>query len=193
MNTNINTNNINNIYDSNDSSSDDSSDYDEKILTSNVGLLYQHDYNENEKFFDDTKRIDYENLRNKYFTPELIKRKFTINDTNFNNEISLKNTIKLPTDNIIGFKLYKSYIKKSSGSDSHVDIIIDQIPEIVCSKNESGQNIIDRIPLSNADYYFYEDIKYDEIYFNPISIDKFNLNLSGFEGYLSFEITYLNI
>lgn len=189
-------NNQNDIIDEiDDSSSDDSSDYDERLLTSNVGLLYEPKFNDNEKLLDDTKRIDYENLRNKYFTPELIKRKFTINHSNFNNPISLKNDIKLPTDNIIGFKLYKSYIKKTdnTNTDYYVDIIIDQIPEIVCSKNDTGQNIIDRIPLSGGDYYFYEDIKYDEIYFNPISIDKFNLNLSDFEGYLSFEITYLNI
>tara|TARA_B110000971_G_C19788442_1_gene398612 strand:+ start:19 stop:591 length:573 start_codon:yes stop_codon:yes gene_type:complete len=189
-------NNPNDVIDESDgSSSDDSSDYDERLLTANVGLLYESKFNENEKLFDDTKRIDYEEFRNKYFTPELTKRKFTINHLFFNTEISLKNTIKLPNDNIIGFKLYKSYIKKTANTDNtdYIDIIIDQIPEIVCSKNEHGQNIIDRIPLSGTDYYFYEDIKYDEIYFNPISIDKFKLNLSGYQGYLSFEITYLNI
>lgn len=192
-------NNPNNvIYENDDSSSDDSSDYDERLLTANVGLLYEQKFNENEKLFDDTKRIDYEDFRNKYFTPETTVRKFTVSITSgasANRTFSLKTNIKLPTDNIISFKLYKSYLKKS-GSSNFVDLIIEEIPEIICIKDGDGKNIIDRIALidTGSEYCFYEDLKYDENFCNPFTIDKFTLQgLDGFDGYLVFGITYLNI
>lgn len=180
-----------------ETSSEESSDEGEELLSSNVGVLYQNQFNENEKLMNDSKRVDYENIRNRYFTPEITKRRFTVDPstlTSSSGKISILDDLKLPTKNIIGFKMYKSNLKnKDPGTAKHVDLIIDEIPEIACMKNETGINIISRIPLilDTSSYYLYEDFV-DDQYFHPISLNNLTLSIDN-EGFISFEITYLNI
>jgi len=177
-----------------ETSSEESSDEGEELMSSNVGVLYQNHYNENEKLMNDSKREDYENIRNRYFTPEITKRRFTVDPNSLTGgKISLLDDLKLPTKNIIGFKMYKSNLKNKDVSTKHVDLIIDEIPEIACMKNESGQNIISRIPLilDTSSYYLYEDFV-DDLYFHPISLNNLTIKIDN-EGFISFEITYLNI
>jgi hypothetical protein len=180
-----------------ESSSEESSGEGEELLSSNVGVLYGNQFNENEKLMNDSKRVDYENIRNRYFTPEITKRRFTVDPSTLTNplgKISILDDLKLPTKNIIGFKMYKSNLKnKDPPTAKHVDLIIDEIPEIACMKNETGINIISRIPLilDTSSYYLYEDFV-DDVYFHPISLNNLTLSIDN-EGFISFEITYLNI
>jgi len=179
-----------------ESSSEESSGEGEELLSSNIGVLYGNQFNENEKLMNDSKRVDYENIRNRYFTPEITKRRFTVDPSTLTNplgKISILDDLKLPTKNIIGFKMYKSYLKNTDASIKHVDLIIDEIPEIACMKNETGINIISRIPLilDIVTYYLCEDFT-DDRFFHPISLNNLTLSIRN-EGFISFEITYLNI
>lgn len=177
-----------------ESSSEESSGEGEELLSSNVGVLYGNQFNENEKLMNDSKRVDYENIRNRYFTPEITKRRFTIDPSTLTGgKISILDDLKLPTKNMIGFKMYKSYLKNKDASIKHVDLIIDEIPEIACMKNETGINIISRIPLilDTVTYYLCEDFT-DDRFFHPISLNNLTLSIDN-EGFISFEITYLNI
>lgn len=180
----------NEIY---ESSSEESSS-DEELLTSNIGVRYDVNYNENEKLINDRPKSEYESIRNKYFTPEVTKRRFTYNKlTVANVTINLSQEFGLETKNIIGFKLIKSGIINTASNGSHADLIIPEIPDIACMKNNTGESIIDRIPLyqNENSYYHYDDYKND-IYFTPISLNTLTLEFDK-KGYLTFEITYLNL
>ena len=57
-------------HESTDSDSDDS----QENLTNNLSVLYKHSPLQGVKLLDDTNALHYNSLRDKYFTPELIKK-----------------------------------------------------------------------------------------------------------------------
>jgi len=180
----------------------DSSDSSEEgnLLTNNIGVLYNGGNVKDERFMNQEKVDDYQNHRNKIFTPEIIKKVITVfkNDTNLTKEVSLLTDFNIQTDNIIGFKILRSSFATDTTALSHFDLSIPEIPQIACDINESGKNIIARIPLSQLDtntYLNYHFLEYSTInrYFYPVKLDKLTLTLTeDLKGYFIFEITYLN-
>jgi len=140
----------------------------------------------------------YAEKRNRLFTPEITKRIFTVkldvstNPTTF----SLKDHIKLPTNNIIGFKMMKS-VFLSTGNILNIDLSVPEIPEIACDKNDIGDNIIARIPLSKGttNYYTHQYLELSLIdrYFFPINLDTLTFTLSDpLTGFVVIELSYFN-
>ena len=82
-------------------SDSDASDSSGELLSSNVGVQYKAiKVTSDQRFEDYTKALDYETMRNKYFTPEITKHSLSI-------EISGTKTITdltvfgIPLDNVI--------------------------------------------------------------------------------------------
>ena len=179
---------------------DDSSSEDEHshLLSNNVGVLYNQ-FITNETFMNMENQQHYQKNRNKLFTPEIIKRYFTISFpiTSEKLPITLKKSFKLPTKNIIGFKMIKSNFEGNGGTNMYIDLSIPEIPEIACDKDEEGRNIFARIPLRKVttDYYTHQFLELSLInrYFYPINLDRLTFNLSPLlEGFVVIEISYLN-
>ena len=111
-------------HESTDSDSDDS----HENLTNNLGVLYKYSAIQDVKLFDNTNASHHNALRDKYFTPELIKKRILIDthkithttdhDTS-NYTISFKNNDNHTNGgfsiyhNVIGFKLRKAIIHNS--------------------------------------------------------------------------------
>jgi hypothetical protein len=185
--------------DSEDESNSSDSSEEGNLLTNNIGVLYNGGNVKDERFMNQEKVGDYQDHRNKIFTPEITKKIITVfkDDTNLTKEISLKNDLNIQTDNIIGFKIVRSSCKSDLTSLSHFDLSIPEIPAIACDINESGQNIISRIPLDHDTNIFlnYPFLEYTTInrYFYPQKLDKLTLTLTqDLKGYFVFEISYLN-
>jgi hypothetical protein len=184
--------------DSSDESDDSDSSHEGNLLSNNLGVLNDKFETKNVRFMNMEKVEDYQQNRNKLFTPKIYKKYFTVSlsSTTDNQPFSLKDTIKLPTDNIIGFKMVKSNFVGNS-SDHFVDLTIPEIPEIACDKNESGQTIFSRIPLrkTNDDFYTHQYLELSLIdrYFYPTSFDILTFKLStALSGFVVIEVTYLN-
>ena len=117
------------------SSSDDENnkEFNSELLTNNRGVLYEsHHYTD--KLLNDKSTIDYDNLRNKYFTPELIKRRILIDSKNIEHHTERSTsqyTVYLDGDsnetnvtnvtsgfskyrNVIGFKLIQSILPNTT-------------------------------------------------------------------------------
>jgi len=182
-----------------ESNSSDSSE-EGNLLTNNIGILYNGGNIKDERFMNQEKVEDYQIHRNKIFTPEIKKKIITVfkNDTNLTKEVSLSEDFHIQNDNIIGFKIVRASFATDSIALSHFDLSIPEIPIIACDVNESGESIISRIPLSQADtntYLNYPFLEYNTLnrYFYPIKLDKLTLTLTeDLKGYFVFEITYLN-
>tara|TARA_Y100001958_G_C21118593_1_gene463383 strand:- start:205 stop:825 length:621 start_codon:yes stop_codon:yes gene_type:complete len=180
---------------------DDSSSEDEHshLLSNNVGVLYNQ-FITNETFMNMENQQHYQKNRNKLFTPEIIKRYFTIHLTTSTITRELKKHFKLPTKNIIGFKMIKSNFEGNGGTNMYIDLSIPEIPEIACDKDEEGRNIFARIPLRKADDFYthqYLELSLINRYFYPINLDRLTFNLSpnlspSLEGFVVIEISYLN-
>ena len=119
------------ISDSSSEEYDDSSDdniYDHQ-LSNNIST-YFNNFNNQNNFINFENSKDYENLRNKYFTPELVKIRLLIDSKNINhsenhstsnyniylkgaNIDNNKNSGYSNLNNIIGFKLIKAIIHNS--------------------------------------------------------------------------------
>ena len=185
--------------DSDDESNSSDSSGEGNLLTNNIGVLYNGGNVKDERFMNQEKVGDYQDHRNKIFTPEITKKIITVfkDDTNLTKEISLKNDLNIQTDNIIGFKIVRSSFATDSTTLSHFDLSIPEIPAIACDINESGQNIISRIPLAQDTNIFlnYPFLEYTTInrYFYPQKLDKLTLTLTqDLKGFFVFEISYLN-
>jgi len=186
--------------DSEDESNSSDSSEEGNLLTNNIGVLYNGGNVKDERFMNQEKVGDYQDHRNKIFTPEITKKIITVfkDDTNLTKEISLKNDFNIQIDNIIGFKIVRSSFATDSTALSHFDLSIPEIPTIACDINESGQSIISRIPLAQSDtntFLNYPFLEYMTInrYFYPQKLDKLTLTLTqDLKGYFVFEISYLN-
>ena len=183
--------------DTSDSSEDNNSSDDEysQLLSNNIGVLYNK-YQKNEKFMNMESSKEYEQHRNQLFTPQILKKYFTVKLNASSTSFSLKDTIKLPTDNIIGFKMIKSNFV-GDNTNHFTDLSIPEIPEIACDKNEAGDNIVARIPLRKltSDFYTHQYLELSLInrYFYPISLDNLTFQLSVVvSGFIVIEISYLN-
>mgnify|MGYP001452423849 CR=1 FL=1 len=189
-------------YDDSSSGSDEnesiSDDEHSQLLSSNIGVLHDKFETKNVKFMNMESAEQYQIKRNQLFTPEIQKRYFTVSlSSNTDDQpFSLKDTIKLPTDNIIGLKMIKSNFV-GNGSAHFTDLSIPEIPEIACDKNETGETIFSRIPLRKTtdDCYTHQYLELSLIdrYFYPASFDILTFKLStAVSGFVVIEISYLN-
>jgi len=110
--------------DSESSEYEDSSE--EEILSSNIGIQYKKQDLKNVKLMDEGKAEDYEEIRNKYFTPELRKVNILIDSKNIVHEANTHNTSDYTVyfdnadknstggfeqyRNVIGFRLVKAIV-----------------------------------------------------------------------------------
>ena len=177
---------------------DDSSSGDEHshLLSNNVGVHYNKFNGANTMFINMEDPKVYAEKRNRLFTPEITKSIFTVKLNSSSTTFSLKDDIKLPTDNIIGFKIMKS-VFLSTGDILNIDLSVPEIPSIACDKNDDGENIIARIPLSKGttNYYSHQYLELSLIdrYFFPINLDKLTFNLStSLPGFIVIELSYFN-
>jgi len=177
-----------------DSSSDDEHSH---LLSNNIGVLYNQ-FITNETFMNMENQQQYLKNRNKLFTPEIIKKYFTIDLTLSTTVKLLNDNFHLPTKNIIGFKIIKSSFL-GDGTNLYTDLSIPEIPEIACDKDESGNNIFARIPLRKviSDFYTHQFLELSLVnrYFYPINLDKLTFVLSkstSINGFVVIEISYLN-
>ena len=187
-----------------DASSDSSSDLDDSssgdehshLLSNNIGVHYNKFNGTNTTFMNMEDPKEYAEKRNRLFTPEITKRIFTVKLNASSTTFSLKEDIKVPTDNIIGFKILKS-VFLSTGDILNVDLSVPEIPEIACDKNDVGDNIVARIPLSKGttNYYTHQFLELSLIdrYFFPINLDKLTFNLTtSLAGFIVIELSYFN-
>ena len=184
--------------DSSENDIDESSSDDEHshLLSNNIGVLYNKFNTKDTKFLNMESAEEYQLKRNELFTPPIMKRIFTVKLNALSTTFSLQDDIKLPTTNIIGFKIMKSNFI-GDGTNHNIDLSIPEIPEIACDKNDTGENIIARIPLRKVtnDFYTHQYLELSLInrYFLPTNLDKLTFNLSiSLAGFVVIEVTYLN-
>tara|TARA_B100000575_G_C23119124_1_gene647391 strand:- start:1391 stop:1993 length:603 start_codon:yes stop_codon:yes gene_type:complete len=180
---------------SEESDSSDSSN-EGNLLSNNLGVLNQKFEIKDERFLNQEKVEDYQKIRNQLFTPEIRKRYFTVKLNASSTSFSLKNTIKLPTNNIIGLKMIKSNFV-GDGTNHYTDLSIPEIPDIACDRNDTGQKIFSRIPLRKltSDFYTHQYLELSLIdrYFYPMSLDNLTFQLQPVvSGFVVIEVAYLN-
>jgi hypothetical protein len=178
-----------------DSSSDD--DEHSHLLSNNIGVHYNKFNGTNTAFMNMEDPKVYAEKRNRLFTPEITKRIFTVKLNASSTIFSLKEDIKLPTDNIIGFKILKSSFTQDANLSLLSDLSVPEIPEIACDKNDEGANIIARIPLSSTASvrytHQYLELSLIDRYFFPINLDILTFNLSvNLPGFIVIELSYFN-
>jgi len=178
---------------------DDSSSNDEHshLLSNNIGVHYNKFNGTNTTFMNMEDPKVYAEKRNRLFTPEITKRIFTVKLNASSTIFSLKEDIKVPTDNIIGFKIMKSSFTQDANLFLLLDLSVPEIPEIACDKNDVGENIIARIPLSSTDSvrytHQYLELSLIDRYFFPLNLDKLTFNLSSsLPGFIVIELSYFN-
>jgi len=182
---------------SSDSDSDSSSDEENShLLTSNIGVLYKSTAYR-ESFIGSKSTQDYETKRNKYFTPEITKRIITVDLTSFSTSLGIESSFGLSPKNIIGLKMLKSSFVGDGGTTKNINLVIPEIPDIMCEKIIGGAAVFARIPVrkENDIQYTHQFLELAMIdrYFYPITIDSLTFNLSvNLAGYVTIEISYLN-
>lgn len=195
---------------SEDSEHDSDSEYhsseedDIGLLSSNIGVLYNNKVDPSERLLDFTKSQEYQESRNKYFTPEITKHICLATDTTIGS-IDLT-TFGFSIDRVIGFKIVKAIGITGSINDGDAaaaqiygqiltsyDIIIDEIPYIACIKNKDNKHIVDSIAYQSSTHIYYENKNmFNNIYFTPIKLPKLTITTTNFTlKHLTFEITTL--
>lgn len=182
--------------DSSDESDDSDSSNEGNLLSNNLGVLNNKFETKNVRFMNMEKVEDYQKNRNKLFTPETYVRIITV-DNNFTDTFSLKEDLNCKNNDIIGFKILKSNVFHTEITKHYSDLVINEIPDIGCDKNESGNSIITRIPLfldTTYHYHSFLELSLINRYFYPRKIDKLTLSFlnENLKGSFTFEITYLN-
>jgi len=187
--------------DASDSSSEedlDSSDSDDEhsqLLSNNIGVIFNK-FQTDAQFMNMEDPKEYLIKRNKLFTPEISKKIFTVSLNALSTSFTLEDDIKLPTKNIIGFKILKSNFV-GNGTDHNTDLSIPEIPPIACDKSDTGENLIARIPLRKvtSDFYTHQFLELSLIdrYFFPQALNTLTFNLSvNVQGFVVIELSYLN-
>ena len=188
------------VSDSSDEELSDSSSNDEHshLLSNNIGVHFNQFNADNTTFMNMEDPKEYVLKRNRLFTPEITKRIFTVSLSLSSATFSLKDDIKVPTDNIIGFKILKSSFTQVA-VDPHLftDLSVPEIPNIACDKNDTGQNIVARMPLSSTNNVRYThqflELSLIDRYFFPINLDILTFNLSEpLTGFVVIELSYFN-
>jgi len=189
-------------YEDDEPSSDedlsDSSDEDQHshLLSNNIGVHFNKFSDHSFMNMEDPK--EYAEKRNRLFTPEITKRIFTVKLNALQTIKSLEDDMKLPTKNIIGFKIMRaSFTQAAADLPLFLDLSVIEIPEIACSKNEDGDNIVARIPLSNTPSAHYThsflELSLIDRYFFPQPLNNLTFVLSSaLEGFIVIELSYFN-
>jgi len=91
----------------------------------------------------------------------------------------------------------------------YIDLVIPELPYISCKTNNTGKNIIDRIPIHQKsgagtvmDYYSHANENISQAYFFPISLDQITIQLyddsssqffqsENMDNFFEFEVTLL--
>ena len=181
-----------------ESGSESESDNDSsQMLSNNFGVHYNK-FQTDTRFMDMENVQEYEKKRNELFTPEIVKRIITLTTSVSSKTVSLADDFKIPTKNIIGFKILKSsFLNSGAATGIAFDVSIPELPEIACTKNESGENILARVPLrqdtTHSYVHQYLELSLTNRYFYPIKLDQITIKLSvAFTGFFVFEISYLH-
>ena len=188
--------------DSSDESDSSDSSEEGNLLSNNLGVLNNKFETKNVRFMNQEKVEEYQYKRNKLFTPETYIKIITINVTSSGQSFNLEDQLNSNNHNIIGFKILKSNLSNPDPSKYYADLIIDEIPEITCDKNDYGKSIITRISLSkSSDYNTQNYLELSSIhrYFYPQKINSLTVSfldstdsILNVKGNLIFEITHLN-
>jgi len=137
------------------SSSSDESDneYNQELLTNNRGVLYDS-FHQNDVLLNQRKASEYDDLRNRYFTPELIKKRILVDSKNVqhtNTHSTSNYTVYLDGDsdtNISnltgGFSKYRNVIG--------FRLIQAMLPNTTYQINENHNQISFKITLSGVEY-----------------------------------------
>lgn len=177
-----------------DSSDDDQHSH---LLSNNMGVHFNK-FSTDQSFMNMENPKEYAEKRNRLFTPEITKRIFTVKLNALQTIKSLEDHIKLPTKNIIGFKILKSsFTQAAAALPLFLDLSVPEIPEIACSKNEDGKTIVARIPLSNTASAHYThsflELSLIDRYFFPQPLNNLTFDLSSaLTGFIVIELSYLN-
>ena len=170
------------------------SDISQELVTSNVGVMYQYQGQE-ERLLDERKAQEHIEFRNKYFTPEITRHNVYCKITATTTTIDL-NKYGFDIDRVIVFKLIKGYL--GIAALNLVTITIPEIPYIACKKNEDCKHIIDIVSIysgSNPQYFENKNLIRD-IFFPPIKLSTLTITIDpdndGSKDFLEFEITTLN-
>ena len=170
------------------------SDISQELLTSNVGVMYQYQ-GQDERLLDERRAREHIEFRNKYFTPEITRHNVYCVLAADDTSVDLTK-FGFDIDRVIGFKLVKGYLGISVGPSAI--ITIPEIPYIACKKNVDCKNIIDVVSIysgSNPQYFENKNL-FQDTFFNPIKLSTLNINISpsntGSVDFLEFEITTLN-
>ena len=177
-----------------DLDSSDSDDEHSQLLSNNIGVLFNK-FQTDAQFMNMEDPKEYLIKRNKLFTPEISKKIFTVALNALSTTFSLEDDIKLPTKNIIGFKILKSNFV-GNGTDHNTDLSIPEIPGIACDKSDTGENLIARIPLRKVTTDFYShsflELSLIDRYFFPQVLNTLTFNLSlNVAGFVVIELSYL--
>lgn len=188
--------------DSSQESDDSDSSEENNLLTNNLGILHNKFEIKNLRFMNQEKLEDYQYKRNKLFTPETYSKIITINVTSSGQSFNLEDQLNSENHNIIGFKILKSNLSNPDPTKYYADLIINEIPEITCDKNDYGKSIITRISLTKSSEYNTQTyLELDSIhrYFYPQKINSLTVSfldstnsILNVKGNLIFEITHLN-
>lgn len=137
------------------SSSSDESDneYNQELLTNNRGVLYDS-LHQNDILLNQRKASEYDDIRNRYFTPELIKKRILVDSKNVqhtNTHSTSNYTVYLDGDsdtNISnltgGFSKYRNVIG--------FRLIQAMLPNTTYQINENHNQILFKITLSGVEY-----------------------------------------
>ena len=179
------------------------SDISQELITSNVGIMYQYQGQE-ERLLDERRAQEHIEFRNKYFTPEITRHYAHCPLSSTDETIDLT-TFGFDIDRVIGFKLVKGFMIFSSGSvDAGVDITIPEIPYLACKKNVDNKSLIEVIYVSGPSQYYENKNLFRDAFFNPIKLSTLNIGVSsssslsspiviaGSTSFLEFEVTILN-
>jgi len=181
-----------------DSESDSGSEYEtdssDELLSSNIGVQYKAiKITDQVRLEDNTKAMAYEQVRNKYFTPEITKHSLSVQITGASMVIDLE-TFGIDIDRVIGFKLVKGYYTGIT-SNGKIDIVIPEIPYIACVKNDGNKHLIQRVSnySSGTTQYYENPNTLHDIYFTPIKLSTLTITLDAATGGdMGFEVTVMN-
>jgi hypothetical protein len=172
------------------------SDISQELLTSNVGVTYAYQGG-GERLRDERRAQEHIDIRNKYFTPDIIRHNVYCKLTaGVDTVVNLKD-YGFDIDRVIGFKLVKGYMIFSGDRNHGIDITIPEIPYLACKKNADHASLIEVIYVSGADEYYENKNLFRDAFFNPIKLSILNIKIApvgitGATSYLEFEVTTLN-
>lgn len=174
------------------------SDISQELLTSNVGVMYRYQ-GQQQRLMDERKAQEHIEFRNKYFTPEIMRHVIYVPITDASPFTVHLKDFGVDLDRVIGFKFVKGFLSSTSPVKI-IKILIPEIPYIACKKNAEHKHIVEVISVysaSSPQYYENKNL-FRDIFFTPIKLStlsiSFDATLTGTAGaFMEFEITTLNV